>query len=98
MIKVIVERRLRAGKEADLAAMLEGLWVKAMRTPGYITGETLRSVDEPGVWLTISSWSDINTWRSWASSQERREILTQIESLLRAPAKESAFEYAFREV
>ena len=97
MIKSMVERHVRAGKETDMADLLEELWIKAMKAPGYITGETLRSVDEPGIWLTISTWSDISNWRAWSNSSERQEAVKKIESLLRTPSKESIYEYAFRE-
>ena len=97
MIKTIVERRIKAGKETDVAGLLEELWMKVVKVPGYVTGETLRSVDEPGVLLTISTWSDINTWRAWSNSNARQEIVTEIESMLRAPSKEIMYEYAFRE-
>jgi quinol monooxygenase YgiN len=97
VVKVIVERRLRPGKDQDFVTLLVELWVKAVRRQGYITGETLRSVEEPDLWLTISSWSDIAAWRSWKESQERQEILKEIEPMLRGLARESVFQQAFKE-
>ena len=97
MVKIIVERHLRPGKEPDFVTLLTELWLKAMPMRGYITGETLRSVGEPEVWLTISSWSDVSMWRNWKDSQERQEILKEIEPMLRAPARESIFQQAFKE-
>ncbi len=97
MVKVIVERRLRPGKEQDFVTLSVELWVKAMRMRGYITGETLRSVDEPEVWLAISSWSDLSMWKNWKDNWERQEILKEIEPMLRAPARECVFQQAFKE-
>ena len=96
MIKVVVERHLRQGKEQEFATLLVELWVKAMRRRGYISGETLRSLEKPEVWLTISSWSDLTMWKSWAESRERLDFLEDVEPLLRAPARESVFEPAFQ--
>jgi antibiotic biosynthesis monooxygenase (ABM) superfamily enzyme len=96
VIKVVVERHLRPGKEQDFSTLLVELWVKAMRRRGYVSGETLRSLEKPEVWLTISSWSGLTTWKNWEESRERQDILQDMEPMLRAPARESVFEPAFQ--
>jgi heme-degrading monooxygenase HmoA len=77
--------------------LLTELWVRVVPIRGYITGETLKSVEQPEVWLTISSWSDLSVWRNWKDRRERQEILKEIEPLLLTSARESVFRYPFKE-
>ena len=67
-----------------------------MQARGYISGETLRSLQDPNEYLVISTWNSLDDWRRWESDQERRdiqEIQSQIDRLLRAPALERVFVY-----
>lgn len=96
MIKVIIERRCLPGKEAELEGLLLELRTRAMRQPGYVSGETLkgdtlRTVDDPSLWLVISAWVDADSWLAWESKPERREIASKIEPLLVAPEEVTVF-------
>jgi heme-degrading monooxygenase HmoA len=66
---------------------------KAMHAKGYISGETLRSLDDPNEYLVISTWNSLDDWRHWEAEKERQEIQNQIDSLLRAPALQRVFVY-----
>lgn len=46
--------------------------------PGYITGQTLRSLDSPGEYLVISTWINRSDWNTWYNTPERRELQQQI--------------------
>ncbi|MBW2168941.1 MAG: antibiotic biosynthesis monooxygenase, partial [Deltaproteobacteria bacterium] len=49
---------------------------------GYISGETLRSIDNPEEYLVIGTWQSVDVWKAWQSSEERAEIQDKIDSLL----------------
>ena len=96
MIKVIIERCCRPGKEAKLESLLLELRTSAMQQPGYISsetlkGDTLRTVGDPSLWLVISAWVDADSWLAWESNPERREIASKIEPLLVAPEEMTVF-------
>ena len=78
MIRVIMERCCKTGKERALQGLLEDLRASAMRQPGYITGETLVSMDDPSYHLVISTWSHLGAWKAWEDSEERHQILQLI--------------------
>jgi len=46
-IKVLIKRKIRPGKEKELSEVMKELRSIAIRTTGYISGETLRSIEEP---------------------------------------------------
>jgi quinol monooxygenase YgiN len=96
MIRVIIERHCKPDKEAELEKLLVELRARAMKQPGYVSGETLRSVDDPCHWLVISTWVDVDRWKVWEAMPERLEIGSRIEPLLSAQRKISIFGFATR--
>lgn len=94
MVRVIIERRCQPNKEPELETLLVELRSKVVRLRGYVSGETLRSVDDPSLWLVISTWLDAELWKAWENSPERQEVVTKIERLLVAPTKTSVFSFA----
>jgi len=91
MIRVIVERHCRPDSAAEVESLLLELKVKAMTRGECISGEMLRSSDDPSYWLAISTWNDKKLWETWDISDERQEIVRKIDALLVAPAKASVF-------
>ena len=94
MIRVIIERHCRPDKVTEMESQLVDLRTTAMRQSGYISGETLHSVHDPTLWLVISTWVDIDAWKLWEASSERRQNMKSIEPLLTAPEKVSVFNFA----
>ena len=80
MIKVIMERQLKPGEE--LYTLLQELRATAMRQPGYITGETLVSLEDRANIVVISTWQTLEHWRAWEASASRARLYEQIQPLL----------------
>lgn len=93
MIRVMIERCVTPDKETDVIKLLIELRAKALKQHGYISGETLRSSDNPSLWLTISTWNSSEDWKRWEKTTDRIETEKDIEPLLTAPEKISAFEF-----
>jgi len=91
MIKVIIERQFRKAQGVKAESLLLEIRSKALRARGYIGGETLSSVDDPSVLVTISTWADEASWKAWASSRERQQIMAKITPLMVSPEKVSVF-------
>jgi len=90
-VKVIMERTVEADKQEELLELLKQLRTRAILQQGYISGETLTSVDRPGTHLVISTWHSLHGWRAWESHPERLEILAKMETLLTSPSKVGVF-------
>ncbi len=54
----------------------------AMFQYGYISGETLRDLDDPSAFTVISTWANLDAWRAWQVSRQRLLIEERMESLL----------------
>jgi heme-degrading monooxygenase HmoA len=81
-IKIIIRRRVSKEKEAKLLPLLIELRSKATAQPGYISGETLRNVNDPQDFIVISTWQSVDSWKTWEASKGRTEIQNKIDSLL----------------
>ncbi len=82
VVKIITQRTVVPDRQGELQLLLRQLRVKAMNQPGYLTGETLISVDNPYTYIVISAWQSLEHWKAWESHPERREIQSKIESML----------------
>ncbi len=87
MVKVIVERKVKKGKEAELMRLLREVKSAATLYPGYISGETMTSVDDPAVFLVVANFTDIKSFEKWRDHPDRLKITAKIDALLESPAR-----------
>lgn len=90
-VRIVIERNVEADRQEELLDLLKQLRAQALIQPGYISGETLTSVDKPGTHLVISTWHSLHHWKAWESHPDRLKILTKVEALLTAPSKVGVF-------
>lgn len=86
-VKVIMERTVNPDQQGELLLLLRQLRARAVAQPGYVTGETLTSIDKPGTHIVVSTWNSLADWKTWESHPDRLEILTKIEAILTTPPK-----------
>jgi len=84
-IKIIIKRQVPDIQPDQLTPFLLKLRNLAMNQPGYITGETLKSIDPPGQTLVISTWESKEAWQKWLANPERSALQGQIDVLLGEP-------------
>jgi heme-degrading monooxygenase HmoA len=93
-IRIIIDRKVKKGKESDFARMLRELRSKAIPSKGYISGETLRAQDDLHNYIVISTWQSIEDWKTWEKQPERKKIQAKIEKLMARPTKTKIYLYA----
>jgi heme oxygenase (mycobilin-producing) len=81
-IQVMIKRKLKIDKPENLLPLMEELHSGAIEQPGYISGETLRSLEDPENYLVISKWETADDWNKWFHSKERRDIQGKLDSLI----------------
>ena len=96
-IKVIIERKVSHEGRGQVEELLKDLRIKAVRQAGYVTGETLFSVDDPSEHVVISTWESLRAWKAWEKNRERAKIEDKIEELLEYRSKTSVYETSLRE-
>jgi heme-degrading monooxygenase HmoA len=93
-IRIIIDRKVKKGKESEFARMLRELRSKAIPSKGYISGETLRAQGDPHNYIVISTWQSLEDWKKWEKQPERKEIHARIEKLMSRPTKTTIYLYA----
>jgi len=91
MIRVMIERHCQPGKEKQLRDLMLELRSAGMRQPGYITGETLREMDNPSVFMVISTWISFEAWKVWQTSRQRLLVEEMMEPLIKESRKVRVF-------
>jgi heme-degrading monooxygenase HmoA len=81
-VQVIIKRKWQVDKPEELLPLLSELRSQAKKQPGYISSETLRSLEDPEDFLVISKWETTDDWNKWVHSKKRRAIQGQVDSLI----------------
>jgi len=81
-IQVIIKRKWQTDKPGALLPLLTKLRSLAQKKPGYISGETLRSLEDPEDYMVVSNWESVDDWNKWLQSKERRDLQGRVDSLI----------------
>jgi quinol monooxygenase YgiN len=89
---MIVVNRFRTGSADDEAFRddLERAVAVLSSRPGFEDGRLGRNVDEPTLWVMVTRWKDVGSYRRALSSYEVK--LGVVQTLSRAIEEPSAFE------
>jgi heme oxygenase (mycobilin-producing) len=91
-VKILVQRRIKPGKESEFRDAMNDIRPRVVQAQGFISGETLRSVDEPYLHLVISAWKSVEDWKSWMNTAERKAFEETIAAVLTEPEKISTYQ------
>ncbi len=93
MIKVHIKRKVTPEKMEGLRVLINELRSLTMGQAGYIAGETLQRVDQPGESLVVAKWQSADYWQQWQRSKARSEIQDKIDQLLGEKTIYEIYEY-----
>ena len=93
-VRIIIDRKVKKGKESDFSKLLRELRTKAIPSKGYISGETLRALDDPHNYIVITTWQSLDDWKAWEKHPERKKIQAKIEKIMARPTKTKIYVHA----
>jgi heme-degrading monooxygenase HmoA len=96
-VKILIKRKVPADKARDMIPLFRQMRSMATNQPGYISGETLKRLDEPDEFMVISTWHSSEDWKNWLASEERRNIQEKIDALLGGKTEYEIYHYGFTE-
>ena len=79
-VKILIKRKFKPGKQKEIIAMLRELRSGALHQPGYISGETLTSIEEPLTMMVISTWQTMESWYKWKRNTTRQTLEQMLET------------------
>jgi heme-degrading monooxygenase HmoA len=94
-IKVLIKRRVPLEKARETITLFRQMRILATSQEGYISGETLRSLEKPEEFIVISTWQSSQDWKNWLASRERKEIQSKIDQLLGGETTYEIYHYGF---
>jgi heme-degrading monooxygenase HmoA len=96
-VKVLIKRMVPRNKALDMIPLFSEMRTLAMNQEGYISGETLRNLDDPDEFLVISIWNSSNDWKNWLKKKERKEIQAKMDTLLGKETEYKVFHHGLTE-
>ena len=93
LVKILIQRKIKAGTEKEFRSLMRDVLSEAAHAHGFISGETLQSVDDPSVHVTISHWKDMESWNAWINSGVRKKKQEEYDKILAEPMKITALHY-----
>jgi heme-degrading monooxygenase HmoA len=93
MIKIHIRRRISEDHQHVLMELINQMRAAIVGNPGYISGETLKRVDQPGEVLVVSKWQSHYYWNQWYASPERTALQEKIDQVLGAQTQYEIYEY-----
>ena len=78
--KILIKRKFKTGKQREIIALLRELRSGALHQPGYISGETLTSTEDPQTMMVIGTWLDTESWYNWKRNNTRQTLEQMLET------------------
>ena len=96
-IKALIKRTVPQDKARNILHLFMEMRTLATAQPGYISGETMKSIDNPDVYLIISTWESADDWEKWLLSKKRQAIQKKMDTLLGGKTNYEIFQYGLRD-
>jgi quinol monooxygenase YgiN len=93
IVKIFIQSKTDPAKEKEFKQLLRELRTKAMEAEGFISGETMQSVEDPTAHLTIGTWKSISHWNNWFDSNDRKVLQEKFSHFLVEPSKMTLYHY-----
>lgn len=87
MITVIIERHIAPDMASTYENFAKQIIEATVSAPGYVSGESLRGLDDPDARYIIVKMNNKSNWQQWLLSQRRQELVTLLCPLLTSPEK-----------
>jgi heme-degrading monooxygenase HmoA len=81
-VKVLIKRKIKDGNLQAAARLLINSRKGAMTQSGYISSETMHSLDDPQQVVVVSMWQNKEDWQAWKNSEVRESIQAEFEDYL----------------
>ena len=90
-VKVIIRRQIEEGHLEEAYKLLTRARYNASYQDGYISSETLTSIDNTNSVVVISTWESIENWEKWKNSDIRSDGESRLDEITDVPAEYETF-------
>ncbi|WP_207063903.1 antibiotic biosynthesis monooxygenase [Motiliproteus sp. SC1-56] len=93
MIKVMIQRRVPKELIDPYQQAASKIMLKAMQSPGFISGESLRNADDEEDRVVFANYRSEGDWSRWYHSAERRAMIEALRPMLEGDEKITVLEH-----
>ncbi len=86
-VKILIKRKIKDGNMQAAARLLINSRKGAMTHSGYISSETMRSLDDPTQVVVVSMWQKKEDWEAWKNSDARKACEAEFADYLLTPTE-----------
>ena len=86
-VTVLIDRTFKPQGVQKAYEVIVKLRSLATLEAGYISGQTLVSVDNPNRLVVMATWASVRQWENWRDSELRADQSAKLESLSTSPEK-----------
>ncbi len=90
-IKVMISRQFKQDRINEAHDLLKQMRSVVTLRPGYISGQTLVSAENPSKLAVVSTWTGQKRWEDWLKDEKRKEFSKRIGELLVSPEQIEVF-------
>jgi len=95
MIRVIIDRFIAESLESNYEVTAKETLQAAIQAPGFISGESLKDVQNERHRVVLCNWRSLQDWQRWLSSPERKKMMEQLNLMLETPEKVTVLELPY---
>ena len=92
-VKIIIKRTVKENRAREMIPLFRQMRSLAVKQPGYISGETLKSLDRPESFVVVSTWDSSADWEQWLLNQERQQLQEKMDSFLTGKTEYEMFQF-----
>ena len=81
-VKILIKRKFKQSHMQAASRFVINNRSGAMQQPGYISSETLRSIEDKDTVLVISMWENMEAWEAWKNSEIRKANVAELKDYL----------------
>ena len=70
-VKILIKRKIKNENMRAASRLVINNRNGAMQYPGYISSETMRSLDDSSLIVVVSMWQNMEAWETWKNSETR---------------------------
>lgn len=91
-VKIFIKRRVPEKNSVELALLLNKMRGLTLNQSGYISGETLKRIDQNDECMVISTWRSVEDWNHWVNNEKRIILQSEIDNLLGSETEYAIYE------
>ena len=81
-VKIFIKRKFKAGQLRAASRFIINNRKGAMQQTGYISSETLRSIDDKDKIMVVSMWENMDAWEAWKTSEVRKANVAEFKDYM----------------